>query len=403
MEPVELGGVNTMARVVYRMLEKWGWQPTIVYALNAGPNVSLPERLRFTLRTWRAAPRPYPHGPDPFTGLQTRVVAAPPVPYWLYYFVPQYILGRALVDFDMFIAVTGSAHFALPLGLRGKRYLLWAATDYEDELLSKIGVGDAWARATMNAWYWPLLIAQERYALRKAGAILTLSNHSTERIHQRFPDVASKSRTMLLPIDTERFKPASTAKRPELRYGRFLLLTARINDPRKNVTLLLDAFAQVKAQQPDLNLVLVGDRPSEKLLAQCHSLGLQDSVHFVESLPRDELIAYYQAAELFVLSSVQEGLGISILEAIACGLPVVSTDCGGPSSVVVEGQTGLLVANNDANALAEGILQLLADPQALDDLRACCVKFAREHFSQETIEAQFRDALQTVYGSIDNG
>jgi glycosyltransferase involved in cell wall biosynthesis len=398
LEPVALGGVNTMARAVYQMVEDWGWQPTIVYATNAGPDVSLGERLRFTLQTWRAAPRPYPHGPDPFVGLRTRVVAAPPVPLWLYYLVPQFVAGRALADFDVFIVVTGSAHCAVPLGLRGKSYVLWAATDYEDELVSRADAGDAWAKAILNTWSWPLMVAQERYALRKAGAILALSQHTAARIGERFPEVAAQIETVLYPIDTARFKPGDGAARSGLPFGRFLLLTARINDPRKNVALLLDAFAKVRARQPELALVAVGDEPSEALLEQRRSLGLQDSVHFIASLPREELVAYYQSAELFVLSSRQEGLGISILEAIACGLPVVSTDCGGPSSVVVEGQTGLLVANDDPDALAEGILRLLENPGTLDGLRASCVTFASQHFSKDVVGRQFKRAFQTVYG-----
>lgn len=398
LEPVALGGVNTMARAVYRMVEGWGWQPTIVYATNAGPDVSLAERLRFTLQTWRAAPRPYPHGPDPFAGLRTRVVAAPPVPLWLYYLVPQFVAGRALADFDMFIVVTGSAHCAVPLALRGKRYVLWAATDYEDELASRADAGDAWAKTILKAWSWPLMVAQERYALRKAGAILALSQHTAARIGERFPEVGAQIETVLYPIDTARFKPGNGAARSGPPFGRFLLLTARINDPRKNVALLLDAFAKVQARQPELALVAVGDEPSEALLEQRRSLGLQDSVHFIASLPREELVAYYQSAELFVLSSRQEGLGISILEAIACGLPVVSTDCGGPSSVVIEGQTGLLVTNDDPDALAEGILRLLENPGTLDGLRASCVTFASQHFSKEVVGRQFKRAFQAVYG-----
>lgn len=398
MEPIALGGVNTMARSVYLMLERWGWEPTIVYALNAGPAVSLNERLRFTLSNWRASPRPYPHGPDPFEDLRTQVVAAPPVPYWLYYYVPQFIFGRALAGFDRYIVVTGAAHCALPLGLRGTPYALWVATDYLDELQSRRRAHDAWAGATLDAWSWPLLVAQERFALRRSGAVLALSEHSAEYISERFPEVADKTKTVLMPIDTNRFKPSNSGGKPDLPYGRFLLLTARINDPRKNVALLLEAFALVRARHRDLALVLIGDEPSEDLLERRGRLGLADSVHFIPSLPRDELVKYYQGAELFVLSSRQEGLGISILEAIACGLPVVSTDCGGPSSVVVEGQTGRLVPNDDMEALADGILSLLEDRQALEDLRKRCVAFANARFSKEVIEGQFRDAFVTIYG-----
>jgi len=397
LEPVQLGGVNVHVHAVYRMLRSWGWEPTIVYALNAGPEASLLERLRFTIKNWRAAPRPYPHGKDPFADLQTLVVAAPPVPFWLYYAVPQFIFGRLLPSFDVIVVVPASAHCAFPLALRGLPYVLWVATDYEDELRSRAAMQDPWAQATLDAWSWPLLVAQERYALRRAGAIVAWPN-GKERLGEHFPDLADRMEPILFPVDTGRFKPAE-GDPPQHPYGKFLLMTARIHDPRKNFPLMLEAFARVRAQRSDINLVTIGGHPSEEALEQRRRLGLEDSVYFVERwLSRDELIAHYQSAELFVLSSVQEGLGIPVLEAIACGLPVVSTDCGGPNSVVVEGQTGLLVPNHDPDALADGILRLLADPQGLDQLRANCVSFAARHFSIEVVEAQFKKALRTVYG-----
>jgi glycosyltransferase involved in cell wall biosynthesis len=402
MEPIALGGVPSMARVVYHMLEGWGHRPMLVYARNAGPRAGRLERLRFALGMWRPAPRPYPP-PDPFEGLKTRVVAAPPVPLWACYAVPQFVFGRLLGRFKRHIAVCGSNHLALPLALRGLPFVVWAATVYEDELQSKAALGDEWAQATLDSAGWRLLERQERFVYRRASAILGLSFHTADLICAKYPEVADKVDVALFPIDTGLFAPALDGRPAAGRIGRFLLLTARVNDPRKNVALLLEAFARVRPFHPDLKLVTVGDAPGDDLVRRCRALGISDAVVFIEAMPREALLRYYQAAELFVMSSVQEGLGISMLEAIACGLPVVTTDCGGPSGVVVEGQTGLIVPNNDAEALAEGILRLLADSDALEALRARCVEFARRNFARPVIEQKFAAAFARAYGESPPG
>jgi glycosyltransferase involved in cell wall biosynthesis len=395
-----MGGVNILTRALYRMLEGWGWEPTIVYAVNAGPEVSFVERLRFTLRYWRADSVPYPHAPDPYAGLRTQLVAAAPVPYWLFYLVPQFILGPVLADYDMYIVTGGPAHCAVPLALRGVPYILWVGTDYEDELLGKIQANDDWAQAVLRGRSWPILVAQERYALRNARIVLAQSDHTARLLSKRFPTVASSIRMVLFPVDTSRFKPPSGPS-PTLPYGQFLLSVTRPNDPRKNVSLLLEAFARVQQVHPNLKLVVVGGSPTDQLLEQSLRLGLQEKVHFIEKrLSRDELVLHYQGAELFVLSSTQEGLGIAVLEAIACGTPVVSTDCGGPSGVVKAGQTGLLVGNNDPDALANGVLQVLDDPTKLERLRDSCARFAQQNFSEELVSAQVKIAFQEMYGEL---
>ena len=81
-----------------------------------------------------------------------------------------------------------------------------------------------------------------------------------------------------------------------------------------------------------MKLKLVGDKPSASLMALSKSLGIESDIEFLDVRPRDELVDLYRRATLFVMPSRQEGLGIVVLEAMACGLPVVSTRCGGPET-----------------------------------------------------------------------
>jgi len=136
--------------------------------------------------------------------------------------------------------------------------------------------------------------------------------------------------------------------------------------PIKNHRLLLQAFAEAVQRLPDALLLLVGppDRlnPSyaESLKALAQELGLEQCVRFLGS--RADVPDILRASDVFVLSSDYEGNPLSVLEAMAAGLPVVSTAVGGVPELVQDGATGLLVTAGDAHALAEAIVQMGRDP-----------------------------------------
>jgi glycosyltransferase involved in cell wall biosynthesis len=136
--------------------------------------------------------------------------------------------------------------------------------------------------------------------------------------------------------------------------------------PQKNHRLLLQAFAQAAPQLPDALLLLVGppDRLdpayAESLKALAQELGLGQRVRFLGS--RADVPDILRASDVFVLSSDYEGNPLSVLEAMAAGLPVISTAVGGVPELVQDGATGLLVPAGDAHALAEAIVQMGRDP-----------------------------------------
>lgn len=168
-----------------------------------------------------------------------------------------------------------------------------------------------------------------------------------------------------------------------------LLVSAGALVGHKDHALLLDAFAQLRARFPQAHLLIAGEGPLRAALeAQCEALQLGASVQLLGH--RGDVPALIRAADVYVSSSWSEGLGTSVLEALACGVPVVATVAGGVSEMVIDGETGWLVPNRNVSAL----LQALGT--ALDDRPCALAQAAR---GRAHVEAHFT-APGMVAGNI---
>lgn len=157
--------------------------------------------------------------------------------------------------------------------------------------------------------------------------------------------------------------------------------------PQKDFPTLIRAFAQVRQVQP-ARLVILGDGPErERLTTLIESLGLTEDVALLGFV--ENPYAYMSKAAVFVLSSAWEGLGNVLVEAMAVGTPVISTDCeSGPAEILDQGKYGALVPVGDSRAIAEAILKVFANsPPALDPQWL-------NQFTLETCIQQYLDVLQ---------
>jgi glycosyltransferase involved in cell wall biosynthesis len=145
------------------------------------------------------------------------------------------------------------------------------------------------------------------------------------------------------------------------------------------------------------HLVVAGDGPDrgdlERLIAQ---QGLGGRIHLLGT--RDDVPDLLAAAEIFVQSSMSEGLSIALLEAMAAGLPVAATAVGGNPEVVLPGETGLLVPPNDPSALAGAMSQLLGDPELCRRLGRAGAGRVREHFSLDAMARAYAGLYREVLG-----
>jgi L-malate glycosyltransferase len=183
----------------------------------------------------------------------------------------------------------------------------------------------------------------------------------------------------------------------EVQPDRFLLGAIGQLVPHKGHRYLLQAFATVHSSLVNAHLVVIGGGELElQLRTQASELGLNGSVTFTGYRPN--AASYLPAFDLFVHSSVEEGLGTTILDAGAAGIPIVATRAGGIPEAVLEGESALLVEPAEPESMARAILELGRDPARRTEMGEAGVRFvAREHSDRHMVEetlAAYQDILR---------
>jgi len=184
-------------------------------------------------------------------------------------------------------------------------------------------------------------------------------------------------------VDTKRFRdlPESSERRVFAPNGEPILAHASNFRPLKRVGDVLRIFARVRTEMP-AKLLLIGQGP-DRIFAQrlAKDLGVEADVHFLGEQEFPERL--YACADLFLLPSEQESFGLSALEAMSCGVPVIATRVGGLPELIEDGKTGFLFPVGDVEGMAQAALRLLRDPElrhamARDARRIACEKYDQE-------------------------
>lgn len=209
----------------------------------------------------------------------------------------------------------------------------------------------------------------------------------------------SRVREYVVPNGIPAPEPVPSGRRAEVRAELgvadddvVVLMVARLSRQKAH-DVMLDAIA--RADRPNLRLVVVGDgKRREELEALVAERGLEKAVSFL-GLRRDvpRLLA---GGDVFALSSVHEGVPISVIEAMTAGLPVVATDVGALRDQVTEGVDGFLVPSGDAEALAGRLARLADDPSLRAELGRRAQERARAEFTVENTAAAFTEMVESV-------
>jgi glycosyltransferase involved in cell wall biosynthesis len=249
--------------------------------------------------------------------------------------------------------------------------------------------------------------------LRCADAIIGCSDYISDRIRRQFPDHATRCVTVYNGVDTEEFSPRwDRVSNGDMKRAVFV---GRMS-PEKGVHVLLQAFETVIAREPDVKLEVVGGAwipplsfivdpstdPVVKELRRFYNGNYAEYLHkqaagvlwnhisFAGHVLHAGVRAHLVNADVLVEPSVwDEPFGIPVVEAMACGVPVVATAVGGIPELVEHGRTGILVDRNDPEALANGMLRVFQNPDipkmgTAGRVRACAM-FAWESVTQRLI------------------
>ncbi len=225
----------------------------------------------------------------------------------------------------------------------------------------------------------------------KAARIIAVSQSTKDDLVQHFGVADERISVVYEGIDHELFKPVSRRI-----YDDPYILFVGSEQPRKNFSGLLKAFSLLKSEPnfKELKLVKVGTAGGQEVdfrsqtIGVIEGLGLAGEVIFTEFVPEADLPAYYSGAEIFVLPSLYEGFGFPVLEAMACGCPVITSNISSLPEVV--GESGIMVNPSNINSLA----QMMSSVLTSDELRDAMVKkgleqarkFSWEKAAEQTLE-----------------
>lgn len=249
----------------------------------------------------------------------------------------------------------------------------------------------------------------EEELMREADRVIAECPQDKADMQQLY--LADPSRIDIAPcgFDPEEFGPVLSDVRAQLDLepNEFVILQLGRMVPRKGVDNVIEALAVLRHTHcTRARLLIVGgnsDTPDRdltpeigRLMDLAQRLGVADSVTFTGQRPRSQLRAFYGAANVFVTTPWYEPFGITPVEAMACGTPVIGAEVGGIKSTVVDGQTGFLVPPNDPEALAEKLLWLQQNPLHAERMGWAGMRRANTHYTWRTVARQVANCYELV-------
>jgi glycosyltransferase involved in cell wall biosynthesis len=277
---------------------------------------------------------------------------------------------------ELWVVATSAAN-GYAAALSGRPYCAWIGTGLEEEWAGR-RPGLRPSRRLAIRVNGPVLRKMERLVLAGARRVYATSPYSRASVARAGRLDVGEVGILPLPVDLEHFTPASDDDWQATLDDPVLVFVGRANDPRKNVGLLLDALRQL----PGVRALLVGEPPDTPLPERAQATGVVPSI-----------APFLRRGTMLVLPSHQEGFGIVGAEAMAAGLPVVTTPSGGPEALVRDSRGGVVLSGFSAEELADRVRTLLDDPSRLAYMRRKGREYVAHEHSPERLRILLGKAL----------
>ncbi len=384
----KFGGVFSKLKHVYNFCEKY-FEPTI-FALNFDPKVSTSlKNLKFSSEIKK----------EKYEGMNYVYVGA----RWAFWEPGHYVYTlsywkKVLKGYDYFVVVSGNCIPAYPLIQLRKNFAMWIASDYladREQRLKGLSV----FRKIINSFASKKVLKIEKEILQKADFIWALSKYTKKQFEQILGVQRDDMIICNCPLDTQNIScKGKCGIFNEQRKS--IIAVGRFSDPRKNIQMLLRVFDKLYSCIPELKLYVVGKQPTEKILSQFKNQKSFKNIIFTGQVSAEKLDELYGLSLLMLIPSYQEGLGIIGLESFAHGVPVVATDCGGPSDFIVQGQNGYLVKVDDDDDMVDKALRILQSNDLQNKMSMFAQKFVQDNFSVKKFESILTVGLMRVYPEL---
>lgn len=251
----------------------------------------------------------------------------------------------------------------------------------------------------MRWLYYSAVRFLESRKLQRLKRIVANSHFTAETISRTYPNTASKVRVCYKSVDVARYQKVRENREvspPDPNQPVILFVGGNMH--RKGVPDLIRAASGVIKDHPRVKFVIVGkDQSVDRLKAICSELHVSQNFEFAGWKSQADLLSYYQQATVFIMPSLTEALGVTFLEAMAAGVPVIGTNVGGIPEIIQDNFNGLLVPASSPGSITEAINRLLADEplrkRLVENSRATLIKFDVSSMMECTFKL-YREVVQ---------
>ncbi|MEK4736360.1 MULTISPECIES: glycosyltransferase family 4 protein [Bacillus] len=254
---------------------------------------------------------------------------------------------------------------------------------------------------------WLLYYPIERILASHTDCLITINQEDYDlAVKHRFP-VRDIKLVHGVGIDVQRFTPVTEIEKRELKLQcgyksqDFLMFYAAEFNKNKNQNFLIHVLAQLKNEMPHAKLLLAGEGP---LMEECKKiatqLGVTKMVHFLGY--RNDIASLLQMSDLAIASSYREGLPVNIMEAMACGLPVVATDNRGHRELIINNKNGWIVDRDDIKAMADRIKGISINPKVLAQMGQYGCTSIKNQYSVNEVLKEKQEIYTTFMGEMED-